>query len=611
MATAARNRLEAPPRGCPVRLPAVSDSDVPRQADHGKDWVRIRHLVRPHRGGVIVLALTSFASGAVEAAFLVVLTRAALAIADGRDEFGVLAGHTASLGLGLGVAALLLIVRLVLGLVGVRVATELAVDVLTEARHRLADAFLHTSWAVQHSEPSGRLQELMGGFAGLASGVVTAFNLLVSGSLNLLALIIASLTINPKATAVVVVALAVLALVVSPIRRRIRAQARSAADAQVAFATTVSELGALGMEMQAFGVRDQFSDRVRDVVATDGQARRRALAVQGAMNPVYICLAYGALLGGVALATLYGTGEIGGAAAVMLVMMRSLSYGQQVQTSIGALSASVPYVDVLDETIERYAAERAPGGTRVIETIGPIDVVSISFGYREDVDVLHDVSFRIAPGEVVGMIGPSGGGKSTLVQLLLGLREPASGRIEVGGVDLREIDRRSWTARTAFVAQDAILVSGTVADNISFFRDGIDDARIERAARQAHILDEVAAMPRGFASQVGPRGGDLSGGQRQRLSIARALAGDPQLLVMDEPTSALDARSESLIRRTIAELKGRVTVIIIAHRLSTLEVCDRIMVLCDGQVRAMDTVASLAANDHFYRESLHLSGLSS
>ena len=155
------------------------------------------------------------------------------------------------------------------------------------------------------------------------------------------------------------------------------------------------------------------------------------------------------------------------------------------------------------------------------------------------------------------------------------------------------------------------MLSGTVADNIAFFRDGIDAERIERAARQAHIVDEVAAMTNGFATEVGPRGGELSGGQRQRLSIARALAGDPQLLVMDEPTSALDVRSESLIRRSIADLKGRVTVIIIAHRLSTLGVCDRIMVLQDGEIRAMDTVASLAANDRFYRESLQLSGLSS
>ena len=166
--------------------------------------------MRPHRGRVLLLAASSFVSGAVEAAFLVVITRAALAIADGDDDFGVLAGHSASLAAALGVAALLLGLRLALGLVGVRVSADLAVDVLTDARHRLADAYLHTSWAVQHREPSGRLQELLGGFAGLASGVVAAFGALMSSALTLLALIVVSFTINPIATLVVVVALVAL-----------------------------------------------------------------------------------------------------------------------------------------------------------------------------------------------------------------------------------------------------------------------------------------------------------------------------------------------------------------------------------------------------------------
>ena len=295
----------------------------------------------------------------------------------------------------------------------------------------------------------------------------------------------------------------------------------------------------------------------------------------------------------------------------MLVMLRSLSYGQQVQTAVGALSNSVPYIDVLDETLERYSEQRAPGGDSVIEVVGAVEVRSVTFAYHPGIDVLHDVSFRIDPGEVVGMIGPSGSGKSTLVQLLLGLREPTSGTVEADGVDLREIDRRSWTPRTAFVAQDALLLSGSVAENIAFFREHIDRESIEKAARQAHIFDEIVLMPEGFDSEVGERGGGLSGGQRQRISIARALAGEPELLVMDEPTSALDARSEALIRQTIAELEGRVTVIIIAHRLSTLDVCGRIMVLRDGVLTAIDTPAVLAANDPFFQETLQLSGLAS
>ena len=132
--------------------------------------------MRPHRGRVLVLSVTSLLGGAIEALFLVVITRAALAIANGKDDFGVLAGRSASLAAGIGVAALLLVVRLILGLAAVRVSAELSVAVLTDARHRLSDAYLNTSWAVQHAEPSGWLQELLGGFAGLASGVATSFN---------------------------------------------------------------------------------------------------------------------------------------------------------------------------------------------------------------------------------------------------------------------------------------------------------------------------------------------------------------------------------------------------------------------------------------------------
>ena len=311
-----------------------------------------------------MLSLTSFVSGGVEALFLVIITRAALAIADGEDEFGVLAGRSTSLAAGIGVAALLLVVRLILGIAAVRVSGDLAVAVLTDARRRLSDAYLHTSWAVQHAEPSGRLQELVGGFAGLASGAVTSFSVALIAVLNLAALIVASLTINPIATLGVVVALVALAALIAPLRRRIRSRASAAATAQVSFATTISELGGLGLEMQAFGVRDQFAERVRQAVERDAAARRRVFVMQGALSPVYTFLAYGALLGGLALAAVLDTGELGGAAAVMLVMIRTLSYGQQLQTALGSLSNSLPYIDVLDETMERYTQQRSPGGAR-------------------------------------------------------------------------------------------------------------------------------------------------------------------------------------------------------------------------------------------------------
>ena len=148
-----------------------------------------------------------------------------------------------------------------------------------------------------------------------------------------------------------------------------------------------------------------------------------------------------------------------------------------------------------------------------------------------------------------------------------------------------------------------------MADNIRFFRDDVSDEAVAHAATRAHLHDDIMSWPAGYSTSVGERGGELSGGQRQRLCIARALVGDPELLVLDEPTSALDARSEALLRETIAGLGSHNTVFVIAHRLSTLTVCDRIMVVHDGTLQGFDEPAQLELSDPFYREALKLSGM--
>ena len=184
---------------------------------------------------------------------------------------------------------------------------------------------------------------------------------------------------------------------------------------------------------------------------------------------------------------------MGGVAAVMLVMLRSLSYGQAVQSASGSLAGLAPFLEMVDDTIREYREHPAELGSVAIAGVGAIAADDVSFSYTAERPVLHGVSFRIEPGEVIGVVGPSGGGKSTLVQLLLGLRNPTSGRVVVAdGVDLRDVDRRSWTDLTAFVAQDAKLVSGTIAQNIAFFREGIEPARIESAALEELGLSDEA-----------------------------------------------------------------------------------------------------------------------
>jgi ATP-binding cassette subfamily B protein len=591
----------------PVRLGVVAERRL--GSTRRERWAKVAQLVAPHRTGVAGLAAASFVGGVIEAAFLVMVTRTALAIADGRDSFGLFAGQTASITGAVLASTGLLILRLLLALVTVRLSSALVTLVLNDVRSQLADAYLRTSWSIQHAEPPARLQELLASFAVTASDVVSYLSMAIIGSLNLAALLIVSLAVNPIATAVVVVVLGALGSILAPLRGRIRARAGSLTQVQMRFATEIAELGALSLEMQTTGVRDKFADRLSLLMEQEAAVRRNVLALRSAVAPIYTFLAFGAIVGGLAVSAALSTGELGGAAAVMLVMLRALSYGQQVQTSSGALAASAPYVDALTETIQLYRAGQSPEGDVVLDRLGAIRADDLTFEYQPGRPVLRGLSFRIEPGEIVGIIGPSGSGKSTLVQLLLGLRQPTGGRIVVGGTELRDVDRRRWTEQTAFVAQEAQLLSGTIADNVAFFRDRIDRASIDRAIQQAQLADDLATMPLGVDSVVGDRGIRLSGGQRQRVSIARALAGEPQLLIMDEPTSALDARSEALIREALADLRGQVTVVIIAHRLSTLGICDRIMVIQDGHLRAMDSATSLARDNAFYRQSLALAGM--
>jgi ABC-type multidrug transport system fused ATPase/permease subunit len=293
----------------------------------------------------------------------------------------------------------------------------------------------------------------------------------------------------------------------------------------------------------------------------------------------------------------------------MIIMLRTLGYGQQLQNGSVSISLIQPFIDLIEKTIITYQDSSQENGASQISKIGSVKFNEVTFSYLVNKPVLNRISFEIKQGEAIGVVGPSGSGKSTLVQLLLGIRNPASGSITANGIELREINKSSWTSKVAFVPQDATLITGTVAENIAFYRPDISEEQMIEAARLAHVLDDIQKLPNGFNTDLGERAQQLSGGQRQRLSIARALVGNPELLILDEPTSALDMKSESVIRDTIASLNGRVTVVVIAHRLSTLDVCNRLMVIQEGQLKAFAASAELAKDNDFYKEALRLAGV--
>jgi ABC-type multidrug transport system fused ATPase/permease subunit len=267
-------------------------------------------------------------------------------------------------------------------------------------------------------------------------------------------------------------------------------------------------------------------------------------------------------------------------------------------------------VDRIRGFLDRWAASAPAGGSEPCPRVGRVALESVWVTYEDgDRPALADVSLALEPGEQLGLVGRTGAGKSTLALTLLGLLEPDRGRVMVDGVPLSALSRADWHRRIAWVPQQPLLLTGSVRDNIRFLRDDVDDEAVRAAALSAGLGPEIESWRDGLDHHVGAAGASLSGGQRQRIALARALAGQPDLLVLDEPTSALDAHTEVAVRDAIAALRGRATVAVIAHRLSTLDSCDRVAVLDEGRLTTLGPPDELAAKDEYYREALTLSGL--
>jgi subfamily B ATP-binding cassette protein MsbA len=250
-----------------------------------------------------------------------------------------------------------------------------------------------------------------------------------------------------------------------------------------------------------------------------------------------------------------------------------------------------------DDVIKERDDAIDPGPVR-----GAITFEKVHFGYEEDQPVLRDVSFKIEPGQVVGIVGPTGSGKSTVLSLLNRFYDPSSGQIQIDGVDVADLKLARLRSQIAFVLQDSVLFPGTIRENIAYGRPDATDDEILAAAEVANAHEFIARMPLGYGSPVGERGDTLSGGQRQRIAIARAVVRNSPILVLDEPTAALDAESERLVIQALQRLMEGRTVIMIAHRLNTLMDADKLIVFKDGAMVEEGTQEQLLARGGVFAE---------
>jgi ABC-type multidrug transport system fused ATPase/permease subunit len=293
---------------------------------------------------------------------------------------------------------------------------------------------------------------------------------------------------------------------------------------------------------------------------------------------------------------------------ILLLFYRVINHMLGIQQEYQRLVNSIGKIESVDSEFQQLNANKFKNGKK--EIIKPINLVTLEL---KDVYVryspssqwvLKGINLLIKPNQTIAFVGSSGAGKSTLVDIITGLIQPNKGSILIDNVSLNEIDSRSWRSKIGFVNQDVMVFDDTIWNNVSMFDKNANKLKIEEACRAANIWEFVEASEHGLHTRIGDRGMHLSGGQKQRLSIARELYKKPGLLILDEATSALDGESEDLIKESIEALKGKVTVILIAHRFSTIRQADKIFVISDGIVMESGTLEYLKAQNGVFSKML-------
>jgi len=530
----------------------------------------------------VLLALLSLVSGLAQASILVLISELAVNQVRGHRTFQIL-GHTMTSGSAIWASLGMLAVFFMTSAASALVSSALSSSTLRVARERIIAGYFDASWAVQSTERLGQVQQhLMGNALGVTGIVIGGANV-VQSLLSLVALLGVAMVVNPLAALGVIGIGLVLSIVMRPLNRRSRAISGALARQSRGLGTVMTEFTRLAREFRLLGVQERATAELNDSVEDVSKTFKRSQRLTQLSPVTYQTVALAFVIGAVAFVVEHSSHNVGALSAVLLLILRSVNYGSNTQAGIQNIRSSQGLVDDYLGEISRLDKASERGRSFRVPTSYELVFDRVNFSYDGQHRILHEITFVVPEGEILGVVGPSGSGKTTIGQLALGLRQPEGGHVRIGDVDASNVERRGEQGVVALVPQEPVLLQASVADNITFFRPHSRE-EVERAARAAHLHDEILQLPRGYDTLVGEGGGQLSGGQRQRLAIARALIGKPRFLLLDEPTSGLDSRSEALVRRTLTELHGQLTTLIISHRMAMIDDCDKLLILNKGRI---------------------------
>jgi ATP-binding cassette subfamily B protein len=586
------------------------DDDPPEDGAHVRDLPvreivrRVVPLVRPHAGKLaLAVALLLVSVGADLAGPIVLRRLIDTEIAAGSRE-GIVRSAV--------VYAALFLVATLANYVQVVVLARTGLAIVTGLKRTLFHHVLHLSLAFFDRNSPGRLlsriesdaERLQSLFADVSISLLRTF-VLLGGALAVMFSADWRVTLAVLAFAVPVAAATTLYF------RWMRGLYRSVRSIVARITGFISEYVQGVPVIQSFGYERRASERLASLNREKLVAERRAsfseYALWGSLGAIEVLA--------IVLLLVLASGRIVGAAMTVGTLVLFVEYTRRIFRPLAEFSEQLGFIQRAFASADRVFAildtpTRTPDRPGAAESV-PADwrevaFEDVSFEYDGGTRALHGVSFRIRRGERVALVGLSGGGKTTITNLLLRYYEPTSGRIAIDGTDLRDFRQRAWRARVGLVLQDIHLFPGTVAENLRALGDPGDAAALDRAVRTVGADEVIARLPRGLDEPLAEGGANLSMGERQILSFARALVHDPDLLVLDEATSSVDPGTERRLQASMDRLLAGRTALVIAHRLATVVSADRILVVHGGRLVEEGTHAELHARGGIYRDLFDL-----